>query len=299
MTLHEDEVPTNERIIRTLLYAQRPDLAGLAIAHVGGGTDNTMYRLGEAYLVRLPRTREKAAALEKELTWLPRLGPRLPFAIPQSLHAGRPDPLYPLPWAIYTWIDGEDLADRTVNDWERYGSDLAAFVACLHSTDLMGATRSDGLSGYRGGLLQPKDEWITSCFAKARSHGAELDFNVLERLWREAQSLPEPSAAHVWLHSDLRPANVLVREGRLHAVIDFGGLTVGFPDAEHAVTWDLPAAARDAYRNTLDVDDLTWLRARAWAIAVGISGVSYYWNTFPSFLTECMHRLRAIAAEAR
>lgn len=78
-------------------------------------------------------------------------------------------------------------------------------------------------------------------------------------------------------------------------MIDFGALSVGFPDAEHAVVWDLPAPARDSYRAALDVDDHTWERARAWAIAVGISGVSYYWHTYPAFLAECLRRLRAIA----
>lgn len=158
----------------------------------------------------------------------------------------------------------------------------------------MGATRREELSWYRGGLLQPNDEWVTSCFADARAHGAELDLDRLERLWRGALDLPQPTGPHVWLHGDLRPTNVLVRDGTLHAVIDFGALSVGFPDAEHAVVWDLPEPARDAYRAVVDVDDATWERARAWAIAAGISGVSYYWHTYPAFLAECVRRLRAI-----
>ncbi|KJY45989.1 phosphotransferase, partial [Streptomyces sp. NRRL S-444] len=128
--------------------------------------------------------------------------------------------------------------------------------------------------------------------------GAELDIDALEQLWRSALVLPEPSGPHVWLHGDLKPTNLLVREGRLHAVIDFGALSVGFPDAEHATVWDLPPRARQAYWNSLDLDEATWVRARAWAIAVAVSGIPYYWHTYPAFVAECRARLEAILADA-
>lgn len=71
-------------------------------------------------------------------------------------------------------------------------------------------------------------------------------------MWRAARALPgRPSGRHSWLHGDLQPTDLLVREGRLHAVIDFGALSVGFPDAEHATAWDLPLPARQTYRDTL------------------------------------------------
>ena len=297
MTLHANEIPVDESVVRGLLRTQRPDLADLAVAHVGGGTDNTMYRVGADYLARLPRTREKVTALEKELTWLPRLRSCLPRPIPTPLHAGQPGPDYPLAWALYAWIDGDQVSAATVTDWHRYGRELAEFVGSLHAADLMGATRSGDLSWYRGGTLQPDDDWIGPCFATARGHGADLDYERLERLWRDALELPAPSGPHVWLHADLKPTNVLARHGRLHAVIDFGALSVGHPDAEHAVTWDLPAVARDAYRASLDIGDLTWARARAWSLALGVNGVAEYWNSFPSFAAECLRRLHAIIAD--
>ncbi|MCX4515886.1 phosphotransferase [Streptomyces sp. NBC_01619] len=88
----------------------------------------------------------------------------------------------------------------------------------------MGATRADGLSWYRGGSLGPCDQWISSCLDDCRSTvGAELDVDTLKRLWRAALALPEPSGHHVWLHGELKPTNLLVRDGKLHAVIDVGG----------------------------------------------------------------------------
>ncbi|MGW1145373.1 hypothetical protein ACWD6I_10005 [Streptomyces sp. NPDC002454] len=80
-------------------------------------------------------------------------------------------------------------------------------------------------------------------------------------------------------------------------MIDFGGLSVGFPDAEHAALWDLPPAARLAYREALELDDVTWARARAWAVAVAVGGIPYYWDVLPAFVAECRARLRAVLAD--
>jgi aminoglycoside phosphotransferase (APT) family kinase protein len=296
VALHEDEVAVDEAVVRALLRAQRPDLADMELSHVGGGTDNTMYRIGADHVARLPRTPQNVAPLRKELTWLPRLAPHLTHRIPTPVHAGRPSPYYPLHWAIFTWIEGEELSARAVTDWTRYGQDLAGFVASLHSTDLMGATPTGDLSWYRGGPLHPLDEHVTSCFTDARSRGLDLDLDRLQHLWRQALRLPQPSGPLVWLHGDLRPANVLTHLGRLHAVLDFGALSIGHPDAEHAVAWDLPALARRAYRASLGIDEFTWARARAWAIALSID-VAEYWDSLPSLVAEGLHRLAAITED--
>ncbi|MGW3570425.1 aminoglycoside phosphotransferase family protein [Streptomyces sp. NPDC000941] len=299
MTLHQNEVPVDEAVARSLLEAQRPEWADLPLSPAGAGTDNVMYRLGDDLLVRLPRTAENGRSVRKEQKWLPRLAPLLACPIPEPVHAGTPVDAFPLDWSVYRWIDGDEVGPDTVRDWAAFGSDLAAFVRELHSVDLMGATRADGLSWYRGGSLQPCDQWVSKCLEDCHTTaGPELDVETLEQLWRTALAPPDPSGLNVWLHGDLKPTNLLVREGKLHAVIDFGGLSVGFPDAEHATVWDLPPQAREVYWKTLDLNDLTWTRARAWAIAVGVSGISYYWRTYPAFVAECQARLQAILTDA-
>ncbi|MER6035524.1 aminoglycoside phosphotransferase family protein [Streptomyces sp. NPDC001835] len=298
MTLHEDEIPVDETLIRSLLRAQCPQWAGLPLSPAGAGSDNTMHRLGDDLLVRLPRTAD-GRSVRKEQQWLPRLAPQLSRPIPEPVHAGTPTGAFPAVWSVHRWIDGDEAGPDTVRDWAAYGADLAAVVRELHGVDLMGATRAGDLSWYRGGLLRPCDEWVGAAFEDCRANvGREMDVDLLERLWRAALALPDPCGPHVWLHGDLKPTNVLVRDGALHAVIDFGALSVGFPDAEHAPVWDLPPQARQAYRDALDLDDATWARARAWAIAVGVSGVSYYWHTWPAFVAECRARLRAIVTDA-
>ncbi|WBB54445.1 aminoglycoside phosphotransferase family protein [Verrucosispora sp. WMMD573] len=298
VTLHQGEIPVDEDVVRSLVAQQCPQWADLPLSPAGAGTDNTMYRLGADLLVRLPRTADKAPALRKEQRWLPRLAPVLACRIPEPLHTGVPTGAFPLPWSVYRWIDGDEVGPETVSDWVAFGTDLAGVVRQLHGLDLMGATRTGELSWYRGGQLRPCADWIGRALADCRDIvGAEIDIDNVERLWQAALARPEPSGPQVWLHGDLRPANLLVRHGRLHAVIDFGGLSVGLPDAEHAPVWDLPAEARHAYRNAADVDDSAWIRARAWAIAVAVSGISYYQHSYPAFVAECRARLQAILTD--
>jgi aminoglycoside phosphotransferase (APT) family kinase protein len=297
MSLHEGELPIDESVVVSLLREQRPEWAAMPLAPAGAGTDNVMFRLGDELLVRMPRTADKATSLRKEREWMPRLAPRLPFRIPEPVHAGAPGPAYPLEWSVYRWIEGREPSESSVRNWSGFGADLAMFVRSLHRADLMGAVRAGDLSWYRGGSLRACDAWVSASFDEARALvGGALDVDTLERWWREAIALPEPSGPHVWLHGDLRPGNLLVHDGRLHAVIDFGGLSVGAADAEHATIWDLPARARRAYWDELDIDDVTWARARAWAIAVAAGGISYYWHTYPEFVAECRARLDAILA---
>ncbi|TXS51930.1 aminoglycoside phosphotransferase family protein [Streptomyces sp. t39] len=299
MMLHENEVPVDGALVRELLRAQRPEWSALSLSPAGAGTENTMYRLGDDLLVRLPRTAGAARSLAKERHWLPRLAPLLGRAVPEPVHAGAPGPGYPLPWSVHRWIDGEEAGPGTVRDWAAFGADLAAFVAQLHAIGLMEATRTADLAWYRGGTLGACAGWVERDFGTCRAGGdTGLDLDTLERLWTAALDLPDSRAPHVWLHGDLKPTNLLVRGGRLHAVIDFGALSVGLPDAEHSTVWDLPAAARHAYWDALGLDDATRARARAWAVAVGVSGIAYYRHTFPAFVDECTARLRAILADA-
>ncbi|MDH6108353.1 aminoglycoside phosphotransferase (APT) family kinase protein [Kitasatospora sp. MAP12-15] len=307
MKLHENEIRVDEAVVRSLLREQRPEWAALPISPAGAGTDNRMYRLGDQLLIRLPRTPDNAQAVRKEQTWLPRLAPHLPCRIPEPVHDGAPGSAFPLAWSVYRWIDGDEAGLGSVTDWPAFGADLATIVRSLHSTPLMGATGQGELSWYRGGDLHACDEWVSRCFDNCRTiQGLDLNFDLdfdfdlarLQHLWQSALALPEPSSRQVWLHGDLRPTNLLVQQGKLHAVIDFGSLSVGFPDAEHSPLWDLPPGARQAYWDTMSLDDLTWLRARAWAIAVGVSGVSYYWDSYPAFVSECLSRLRAILEAA-
>jgi aminoglycoside phosphotransferase (APT) family kinase protein len=99
---------------------------------------------------------------------------------------------------------------------------------------------------------------------------------VLE-LWDRVLSAPPWSGPPLWIHGDLHPANLLVSQGRLSAVIDFGDLAAGDPATDLSVIWMLlPPSTRSAFlasaRGEFDpVDDHTLMRARGWALALGLA----------------------------
>ena len=297
--MHDDEIRMDGAAVRELVDTQFPQWSHLSLSPAGHGTDNRMLRLGDELVLRLPRTPGVAADIAKEQRWLPKLAPHLPVAVPEPVAVGEATTDYPLAWGVYRWVPGSPVEPDSLDHPERFGAQLADFVAALHGIDLMGATRSGDLEMYRGGELSQLDETVSDNLAKCRRiDGLELDLDTLRRLWNEALALEVPPKAHTWMHADLKPSNLLHSDGALVGVIDFGTLSVGDPTCEHAAVWDLPAAARHSYADALGLDAGTRIRARAWALAIALSGVPYYWETWPQFVDECLARLRAIADSA-
>ncbi|MFK9733996.1 phosphotransferase, partial [Escherichia coli] len=67
----------------------------------------------------------------------------------------------------------------------------------------------------------------------------------------------------VWFHGDVAAGNLLVRDGRLVGVIDFGCAGVGDPACDLAVAWTLLGGqSREVFRAGLRPDDATWARGR-------------------------------------
>ena len=71
----------------------------------------------------------------------------------------------------------------------------------------------------------------------------------------------------VWVHGDVTAGNLLIRDGRLSAVIDFGCCGVGDPACDLAIAWTwLKGEAREAFRSALQLDTGTWARGRGWTL---------------------------------
>lgn len=278
MTLHPGEMPTNVALVRRLLDAQFPQWANAPLTEVEGGTDNTLYRLGEELAVRLPRTEQSSGQILKDWTWLPRLAPLLPSPIPQPVALGKPSGEYSLPWGVYRWLPGE--TPRPGDDLRAVASDLANFVRCLQAIDPLGGPGPGAANFGRGAPLASRDA------AMRRSVAAlppDVDRAAVTALWDAALSVPEWPHPPVWLHGDLQAGNVLVHQGRLGAVIDFGGLGVGDPACELAVAWVLlDGEARTVFIEALDADADTWRRARGWALSIAVIALPYYLESSPA-----------------
>jgi aminoglycoside phosphotransferase (APT) family kinase protein len=258
------EVEVDEALVQALLEAQHPDLAGRTLRRVADGWDNAIFRVGDDLLARLPRRELAVSLVENEHRWLPELAPRLPLPIPAPVRTGGPGQGYPWPWSICPWFDGASALETPPEDPVTTAEALGGFLRALHRPAPPDAPRNP----YRGIPLADRTERTLA----ALEHVDDLDRGAVRARWEELVATPPRTGPALWLHGDVHPGNLLVAEGRLRAVLDFGDLTSGDPASDLAVAWMLfPPEVRPRFRAAAgDVDDATWRRARGWALALGL-----------------------------
>lgn len=278
--MHDDEMDIDAALVGGLVAAQFPQWADLPIrAAESTGTVNAIYRLGDHLYARLPRVEEWAQDLGKEWYWLPKLAPRLSLRIPEPVGKGHPASSYPFPWAIYGWIEGQPYSDELVDDERQAARDLAQFVV-----ELRGVGLTTGAP--RGGRkpLRELDAFTRVAIDSARG---VIDGDAATAAWERALEAPPWNGTRVWIHTDLLRPNVLVLGGRLHAIIDFGGVGVGDPAADVIAAWSVfGRTGRRAFRCALNVDEGTWNRARGFALHQATMIIPYYAESNPGFVAQ-------------
>jgi aminoglycoside phosphotransferase (APT) family kinase protein len=275
LKMHADEVDLDAPLVGRLVAGQFPQWAELPIEPVRfRGTDNALYRLGDEMVVRLPRIQRATLALDKERQWLPKLAPLLPLDVPVPLAKGMPAEDYPWEWSVYRWLEGETAIDEPIADLEQAATDLAEFVGALQRVDPTDGPPPGEHNGFRGEPLAARDAAVRKAIA---SLGDEVDVGGVTAVWEAALRASVWQRPPVWLHGDLDSRNLLIVEGRLSAVIDFGCLGVGDPACDVMVAWKvLSATARDSFRAALSIDEATWARGRGWALSQALGALSYY-----------------------
>jgi aminoglycoside phosphotransferase (APT) family kinase protein len=273
--MHSDELDIDTSLVRRLLASQFPRWAELPIERIEpAGTDNAIYRLGDDMVVRLPRVTRTVATLEKEREWLPRLAPHLPLAVPVPLADGTAAEGYPWVWSVYRWLEGADATVEPISDLGRAAAELAPFIAALQSIDAAGGPTPGAHNFFRGEALAARDAAVRASIAAL---GDEIDVDAITAAWEAALRAPEWQGPPVWIHGDLDARNVLVEDGRLRAVIDWGSLGVGDPACDVMVAWKLLSAdTRGTFREALSVDAATWTRGHGWALSQALNALSYY-----------------------
>jgi aminoglycoside phosphotransferase (APT) family kinase protein len=257
-------VRIDEHLARRLVDRQFPEWADLPITRVEvDGWDNRTYRLGEDLTIRLPSGDWYALQVEKEQRWLPLLAPRLPLPIPAPVARGEPGEGYPYAWSVYRWLDGEVATEARIADMTEFASALAAFLVALQAVDGGGGPPPGRHNFFRGGPLATyAEETVRSIDAL----GDEIPADAALRVWEDAMAA-RWEGDPVWFHGDVATGNLLLRDGRLAAVIDFGTSGVGDPACDAVIAWTLLSGeSRDRFRSALGVDPDTWSRGRGWAL---------------------------------
>ena len=190
-------------------------------------------------------------------------------------------------------VPGEN-ANGTIADLDQAAVDLAAFVRALRRVDTTGAPARPPRG--RGGPLAEGDEQVRRSVAEL---GDRIDADATSRSWEESLRASVWDGQEVWVHGDLLPGNLLVVDGRLSAVIDFGGLNVGDPACDLQPAWNVFAGgSRARFRAELEVDDASWLRGRGWALYQAASALAYYWDTNPGMISQASYALEQVLADS-
>ncbi len=247
-----------------LVASQFPEWADLPISDVAlPGWDNITFRLGEDLSIRLPRDDSHAPQIAKEHQWLPVLATELPLPIPEPVAMGRKGELFPRSWSIHRWLDGRPAAGATVEDELAFARDLARFLAALREVDATLGPPAGSHSFYRGGPLTVYDAQ-TRAAIDVLSNGSSA--SALVDVW-DVATASRWSEAPVWVHGDVTASNLLVSDGSLSGVIDFGCCAIGDPACDLVMAWTyFSGEARDAFRSEIGLDHDTWARARGWAL---------------------------------
>ncbi|WP_200961687.1 phosphotransferase [Paenibacillus sp. Soil724D2] len=277
--MHDNELEIDASLVKRLLAAQFPQWAELPLKRVNSsGTDNAIFRLGEDMAVRMPRIEGATGQAEREQLWLPKLAPHLPLAIPSPLAIGVPAEGYPWQWAVYRWFNGEDAIIGRIDDLGQAATVMAQFVAAMQRIDLADVTPP---ASSRGMSLEKRDNVVRKAIAELQDM---IDQDTATLAWEAALKAPEWDGPAVWIHGDIHAGNLLIEQGRISTVIDFGCMGLGDPAWDMLFAWSiLNAETRVIFRRELRPDDATWARGRGYALSMGLIALPYYQDTNPVF----------------
>jgi len=259
--MNGSEIEVTADLVRGLLREQHPDLAELPIREVAGGWGNQMWRLGDDLAVRMQRMDKSPDLQLKERRWLPLLASRLPLPIPTPVRSGTPSDLFPKMWTVMTWVEGRPLDHGSITRGDHAADMLAAFLKALHVEAPADAPDASDYGAH------PKE--CTGGFEHFLGAVDLFGFaeDDIRAVWDDAVAALEWQGPRVWVHGDLHPANVVVADGTLAGIVDFGAVFAGDPAWDLAAAWVLLPAGGAArfFDSYAQADEATVRRARGLA----------------------------------
>ncbi|GIN72834.1 acetyltransferase [Bacillus sp. J14TS2] len=250
-------------LVKQLIREQFPQWKELHIKPVkNGGHDNRTFHLGETMTIRLPSGKDYEPQVKKEARWLPYLAKGLALPITEPVAIGKPTDQYPYVWSINKWLPGETVTQSNVK-LTVFAEELAAFLKELQRIDASNGPTAGVHNFYRGGELAVYD---SETMAALKNLNKDVQLKKCQRIWQRSLASKWEKEG-VWVHGDVAAGNLLVQNGHLSGVIDFGILGVGDPACDFAMAWTFfDRTSRQVFKEQLDIDEGTWNRAKGWAL---------------------------------
>jgi aminoglycoside phosphotransferase (APT) family kinase protein len=299
------EVEVSADLVRRLLADQHPDLARLPVEFLANGWDNELYRVGDGHIARLPRRALGAQIITSEQRWLPRLAPKLPLPIPYPERTGVPACGYPYSWSVVPYLPGVPAAQASSFDPARAAAAVGGFLGALH----VPAPADAPANPFRGVPLAERAGTFAANLAVVTSQASQdhVERDAVLRVWVAALATPVYDGPPVWLHGDLHPVNILVDDGQVSGVIDFGDITAGDPATDLAVAWMLlPPGCHAGFWSAYHAaggaggraSDALRARASGWALNFAIMFLAHSEDN-PVLLDVGRRTLRAVLKDQR
>ncbi len=249
-------------LVRRLLAEQAPAHAG-EVRWIASGWDNEIFRVGDRVLARVPRREAAVPLTENEHRWLPTL-PELPLPIPRPLVRGRRSETFPHPWSLYPFFEGTRATGVELADPPAAAERLGRFLRALHHEAPADAPHNP----FRSIPLRDRGDRLERALEAV---GDTVDAAGVRATWAAVRDL-EPTGPRVWLHGDLHPSNVLVRDAVITGVIDFGDLCAGDRATDLAIAWMLfDDTERASFFDAAGADAPARERSRGWALALALA----------------------------
>ncbi|MEQ9116358.1 MAG: aminoglycoside phosphotransferase family protein [Rickettsiales bacterium] len=272
--MHADEFEITKGLVERLIDEQFPEWSDLEVSHLNVmGSDNVIFKLGDDKVIRLPRLESSSEFAERENIWLPKISKHVSIKTSQPVASGKPTSFYPFYWSVCYWIDGETSFEAKSINYNNLARDLASFIKELRNIKLSGA---EPLSK-RGKSLEVQVKDVEVALSDLKE---EIDVKLASEIWQDCLNTEEYSGEPVWMHGDLLPSNILVKNGHLEAVIDFGLFGVGDPSCDLLPAWCLfDKESRNIFLEELKLDKASIMRGKGWALSVAIKILPYFRNT--------------------
>ena len=218
--------PEREQLIKETL-GRAPE----HVVEIDEGYDFEVAIVDDEWVFRFPRRANVIEALEAEIVFLPRLAAALPVAVPRFEHISHEPP-----FVTYGLIRGKPLVDEDPGG-------VRAFLSALHGFDAAGLPieRRDWRETFHQQCARFERDVLPLLEPDGRAGALELFAEVVTLTGFEP----------AFLHNDLSAPHLLVHNGKLAGVIDWGDVVVGDPARDYAwllnvafPAWDVPDELR-------------------------------------------------------